>query len=47
MRIDTYFDGFLWVALLGGDYLGRFATQDEAFAFAYAEKCRIAGVPCE
>jgi hypothetical protein len=44
MLIETYHDGYLWCAFLGGDFLGRFKTEGEAFAAAYREKCRIVGV---
>lgn len=45
--IDVYHDGYKWCALLNGDFLGRFDNRDAAFAFAYLEKCRLAGVPCK
>jgi hypothetical protein len=42
--IETYHDGYLWVSILGGEFLGRFQTEGEAFAFAYREKCRMVGI---
>ena len=39
--IEVYHDEYLWVSILGGVFLGRFDSEQEAFAFAYSEKCRI------
>jgi hypothetical protein len=40
--IETWHDGYLWCATVRGDFIGRFATEGDAFAAAYAETCRLA-----